>query len=239
MYCDDSIQGFLAPTPWWESISGSDFCRGRLIKAFLPHVDQVPSTLTLIGRTTPTEHTQANYTLEPMRIKGHVKKQSLPVAACPVYGNEVRAVYRAKKRPAIIISEGGADIPKSLTMGKPKWQTAPTILVIPCYGGDEDGKRAGFNPIFVERIRRCEYPQLGWDILPISTTNSESILRFDHIQPIGKHHDSIELTDFCLSSDAMGIIDEWIYWLITGYFEKDSLLYGFREEIRDLEKSNI
>jgi len=48
----------------------------------------------------------------------------------------------------------------------------------------------------------------------------ESILRLDHIQPIGKHHESIELTDYRLGEEALDIIDEWITWLITGKLVK-------------------
>ena len=58
----------------------------------------------------------------------------------------------------------------------------------------------------------------------------ESILRLDHIQPIGKHHESIELTDYRLGEEALDIIDEWITWLITGKLVKDGYVDMARKD---------
>lgn len=237
MFPDDSIQYIVGE--WWIEEKPSEPTRGRLIRAFLPHVDQVPKQLTATGRPDPTDHTRADYIIEPLRISQPTKRTSLPVAALPAFEREVNAVYRAKKRPAIVICEGGDEVDRLLTLGKPKWQTGPTILVAPCYGGDEDAARAGFNPEFVKRVRQCEYPQFIWDRLPIGGSTTESLVRLDHIQPIGRHHDSIELTSYRLSDAALMILDEWLLWLFRGYFDEDSLLFEFkreREKIDDILK---
>ncbi len=228
MYPDDSVQNMI--DEWWILISNSDYCRGRLIFAYLPHIDQIPQQLIATGRSEPTEHNSAYFRIQPLSTKRPPEKPKIPVAALPHYKNEVRTVYRAKKRPAIIISEGGSSVDKKLTLGKPKWQTAPTILVAPFYGVDEGPKRAGFKPEFIDRIRRCIYPQFMWDKLPLPGA-SESILRLDHIQPIGRHHDSIELTDYCLCEDAITIFDEYVHWLIWDEFVDDSLLLYFKKEM--------
>lgn len=227
MYPDDSVQYMI--DDWWIEDDSFGYYRGRLIKAFLPHTSQIPKKLTAIGRSEPTDHVHANYLVEPLRIHQPQKKPKIPVAALPVYENEVHAVYRAKKRPAIVVCEGGIEVDGRLTRGKPKWQTSPTILVAPYYGVDEGGARAGFNPEFVMRVRRCLYPQFMWDKLPIGGAN-ESILRLDHIQPLGKHHDAIELTNYRLSEDALVIFDEWIGWAIYGDFSEDSLLLEFKQQ---------
>jgi hypothetical protein len=127
---------------------------------------------------------------------------ALPVAALPQYKKEVRAVYRAKKRPGLIVCSGGTKIDRILTAGKPKWQTSRTVIVAPYYGTDEGGKRSGFKPEFVKRIRRCEYSQYMWDLLPINGSTEESVMRLDHPQPVGRSEDSMELLDYCLSDDA-------------------------------------
>lgn len=57
----------------------------------------------------------------------------------------------------------------------------------PFYGADRDGRRGGWNPLFLERIRRGEYPQYLWDKLPVGTQVKESVLRLDHLQPLGGH----------------------------------------------------
>ena len=135
MYPDDSIQHMV--DDWWIEDTSFDFSRGRLVKAFLPHVDQIPKQIVATGRHEPTDHTHADFFIEPLRVKSPIKRTGLPLAALPAYSNEVNGVYRSKKRPAIIICEGGDSVEKSLTHGKPKWQTAPTVLVAPCYGVDE------------------------------------------------------------------------------------------------------
>lgn len=236
MYPEDSVQFMLHPSQWWDEDETHDYGRGRLVKAFIPHVDQVPKTLTAIGRSEPTDHAHAHVKIEPFRIRTHRKIPGLPVAALPLYDNEVHTVYQAKKRPALIICEGGPAVEKALTLGKPKWQTSPTLLVAPYYGVDEGYTRAGFNPEFIKRVRRCEYPQFMWDKLPIGGSTKEALLRLDHIQPVGRHHDSIELTKYRLSEDALNILDDWLGWLIEGCFDEDSYLYALREEILSIFK---
>jgi len=223
---DDCIQSIAGS--WWIEDPAKNYYRGRLIRAFLPHVDQSPKTITAVGRNDPSEHRTAEVKIEPLRITQHRKPSKLPVAALPEYPGEVRTVYRAKKRPAVILSEGGDEVPRALVLGKPRWQTAPTILVAPYYGADEGrGTSSGFSSVFVGRIKSGEYPQFMWDMLPLTGKN-ESILRMDHIQPIGRHHDSIELTDYRLSDDAMMILDEWLTWIFTGQLFTDGVLSEIR-----------
>lgn len=233
MYPDESLQSFVGE--WWVEDHSKTYQRGQLIWAFLSHVDQIPNQLIAVGRSDPRDHSRADVQIKPLRIKQPPSKPKLPVAALPAFGNEVNIVCRAKKRPALIICAGGDAVEKKLTRGQPKYQTAPTILVAPFYGIEEGlGKRAGFNPEFIARVQQCEYPQYVWDILPIGGSTSASLLRLDHIQPIGKHHDSIELTDFRLSDDALQLMDEWLDWLIYGDFAEDSLLLDFKQGIKEI-----
>ena len=57
-----------------------------------------------------------------------------------------------------------------------KYQTAQTVLVAPYYGITGGTKRGGFNPEFVDRVRRAEYPEYVWDRLPIGGSTDESLL---------------------------------------------------------------
>lgn len=221
MYPEDAVQSMI--DPWWVEDSSTPLCRGRLIRAFLPHVDQIPKQLIAIGRSSADDHTRADYEIAPLRIKEPLQRSRLPVAALPAFEGEVNAIYRAKTRPALLVSEGGFPVEKTLTSGKPKWQTAPTVLVAPYYGVDEGGTRAGFRPEFVTRVRRCNYSQFMWDTLPLGGSTTESILRLDHLQPIGQHHDTIMMTPYRLSEDALVVLDDWLDWLIEGKFSEDSL----------------
>jgi hypothetical protein len=187
------------------------------------------------GRSSATDHGRADYRIEPLRANQPARLPRLPVAALPAYEGEVRTVYRAKRRPALIISTGGPDVPQDLRAGSPRWQTAPTLLVAPYYGADRKGRRAGFPEALVSRIRRCEYPQFIWDRLPLAGETEASLLRLDHIQPLGRHHASYELTEHCLSAEAMLILDEWLHWLLEDDLPEESVLYDFRQGLLNLE----
>ena len=233
-YPEISIQNAIDPSPWWVEDNNRYRLRGRLIWAFLPHVDQIPYTITMIGRVEASIHDEATARIEPLRISERQPHSPLPVAAMPTYPGEVRIVQRAKRRPALILSEGGHLLPKELTKGRPKYQVAPTLLVAPFYGGETSVKRGGFPKEFLERVRRCEFPQYMCERLPPKGT-SESLLRFDHIQPIGRHHDSIEWTEFCLAQDAMAIIDEWITWVMTGLLPENGLVFPTRQQFLSMD----
>jgi hypothetical protein len=214
---------------WWEEDNGEDFKSGRLVWAFLPHVDQVPYTVEPVGRDEPTEHRTGIMSVKRFKIGAPARKKDLPVSAMPVYDNEMLCIYRTKKRPAIIISKGGAFVEKQLTKGKSKSRTDRTVLLAPSYS-----VREAFSEKFCERVRRCEYPQFMWDDLPIGGTGKGSIIRLDHLQPIGRSKKSVEFTKYCLSDKAMAFIMDWVGWLISGFLDDESEFCETRSFLMEL-----
>jgi len=216
--------------PWWTTCDPHPLQRGQLIQAFVPHVGLTPYVLHPEGRSSATDHTRALFTVKPLRIRDDRRRGSqLPVAALPMRAGEVWAAYRAKVRWCLVVSVGGTDVDKSLRpSSSPKWQSAPTILVAPYYGAPQSGDRAGWHGPFLERIRACEYPQFLIDSLPLRGKRIESVLRLDHLQPIGRHHDSFTPTEHRLSEDAMDMVDEWLEWLRTGVLAKGATLHAVR-----------
>lgn len=225
-YPDKSIQNMVGD--WWEKDDSRDFRRGRLIRAMLPHVVQTPTELVATGRADPTNHSKANYELREYRIHQRAHDRTLPVAGLPEIKSEKRLVFRSKKRPCIIISSGGADLPEEFRKALSKAKTTSTILVAPSYGADQDGTREGFPPALVERIQQCEYRQFFWDRFPVFAT-TDSIIRMDHIQPLGRHQDSVEFSEYCLTREALEIIDEWLYWLVKDKLRDGSQVKAYRE----------
>jgi len=231
MFPEDSLQGLF--DNWWEKHPDSNLERGCLIRAFLPHVDQTPYSFKPLGRSDPKEHSNADIIIEPLTINQRFTSTPLPVAAMTQSDSELWAAYKAKRRYCIVLGNVNATpIEKQLTRGKPNSSTAPTILVAPFYGVATKTSRAGYNPVFVERVRHCEYPQFHWDILPIPR-GEESILRLDHTQPIGAHYKSYEQTGFKLSEEAMSLLDDQFSWLFYGGVPKDSLLLDYRALIEE------
>ncbi|MEA5113979.1 MAG: hypothetical protein VB050_08105 [Geobacteraceae bacterium] len=193
----------------------------------------MPKKLAVIGRKEAEIHSEAYLEIIPFRYGEAKKEVSLPVAALPAYPNEELLVYRAKRRPLLVIANHSLEVEKKLTLGKPKWQTAPTLLVAPYYGKDEGtAARSGFGETFVERVRQCEYPQFFWDMLPLPGAN-ESIMRLDHIQPIGSHYNTYHPTEYRLGEDALLLLDEWLTWYIFECLDKDGLL---ADVMRTLQK---
>ena len=236
MYPEDCVQSIIQPDPWWISNTDKVLCRGALILAFIPHVDQVPYTFEPVARTEATQHDGAIIRVTPLRINQPLKKTELPVAAMPLHSGEVWAAYRAKKRPCLIIGATFPRVAQSLTRGMAGHSTAPTVLAAPYYGAAQDGRRSGYKPDFVERIRHCEYPQFLWDKLPIAGPE-ESILRFDHLQPVGTHHNSYELSQYKLSDDALGIVDDLFQWMVWGGVPENNLIIDYREQIESTSRT--
>lgn len=229
-YPEDSLQSFCKS--WWQEDLSKEIKRGQLIKAYVPYVDQIPNVLVPTGRKEATQHNTATYSIGPLAIGKHSKRSNLPVAGVPVPIGEELTVYRAKKRPMLVIG-GGYTIPENLRRGKPKYQTAPTILAAPFYGIAHSQDRAGYNPEFVDRVRRCEYRHYIWDNLPFGG-GEESLLRLDHMQPIGDHHQTIELAGFSLTDEAIVYLEEWLHWFLHKNMNQDSMLMQIRQELLNL-----
>lgn len=229
-YPEQSVQSLIGN--WWTKKESSELVRGRLIWAWVPYVSQQPRILVVKGRSTPTDHHRAEFRIETM--KGIVCEEPavLPVAAFPSYSNEKLMVSRAKRRPALVVSTEGLDVPRSYRQGKSKHQTSPTVLVAPYFGAALSTQRAGFNPEFVMRIRACDYPQFVWDKLPLKADTEESILRLNHTFPIGNDPAAYEPTEWTLSNDALDVIDEWFTWLVTGKLDETGVLYMIRETLQ-------
>ena len=230
MYPEDCVQSIIQPDDWWISNTDKVLCRGALVFAFVPHTDQVPYTFEPLARTEATQHDRALIRVTPLRINQPLRQTELPVAAMPLHSGEVWAAYRAKKRPCLVIHSDSPSVNPSFTRGMANRSTAPTVLVAPYYGATQDGNRGGYKPDFVERIRHCEYPQFFWDQLPISGPE-ESILRLDHLQPIGNHYKAYQLSEHKLSEDALEVVNELFRLLIWGEIPENSLIAMYREEI--------
>ncbi|NPU91930.1 MAG: hypothetical protein HPY82_08450 [Gammaproteobacteria bacterium] len=231
---DDCVQSIIQPDEWWVQNTSGKICRGALVFAFVSHVDQIPYTFEPVGRKIATEHSKADVLVAPLKVNQPLKQTQLPVAAMPLHHGEVWAANKAKKRPCIVLGANHASVEKSLTVGKPNHATAPTYLVAPFYGVTKTQGRAGYSDAFVERVRHCEYPQFHWDKLPFPSDTEESILRLDHLQPIGAHYESYKLTGYTLSEPGLRIVDDMLSWLLWGGVPPESQILIYRSLIEDM-----
>lgn len=223
---DDSLQSLVASSPWWQETESQSVDRGYLIKAFIPHVDQTPNTIEPVGRQDANIHSKAIVRIRPLDIQSPRKREDLPVAAMTLYQNEVWTAYRAKLRPCLIMGKTRNIVESNVRKGQPKRNTASTLLVAPYYGVDRDGSRAGYNPEFLERVRHVRYPQFFWDKLPIGGPK-ESLLRLDHLQPIGSHYKSFQKTGYKLCNEAIEILDDVFNLYLFDRISEESELLEF------------
>ena len=59
---------------------------------------------------------------------------------------------------------------------------------------------------------------------PRRILSQESILRLDHLQPVGRHANACEATPYCLSNDGLDVLNEWLDWLTTGLIPAEGVL---------------
>lgn len=230
---EDCIQNIVGIDNWWIPDESYQISRGSLIEAFVPHVDVMPYTITMDGRKEDDKHDSAKATIGPLKVGSASRKTRLPVAAMPLHNGEVYAVYKAKKRPCLVISDEPMLVDNRLTRGKANSSTCPTYLIVPFYGVEMGEKRAGFKDEFVTRVRRCIYPQFHWDFLP-HQRGCESIMRLDQMQPIGTHHHAYKHLGYKLSDDAIETIDTQLDWMLSGGLIQESNFNICRNMLADV-----
>ena len=233
-YPDESVQSVVGPDPsWWVSVPGKTVIRGSLLWAIVPYPEQKPFRLIPLGRgQDPRQHTQAEYRLEDFRVGDTPQQTSpLPVAAMPLRTGEEYLVRRGKRRPCLVMGSTEVRVDADLVRGK-RWQTALTRLVVPYYSANGSATRGGWVPELVTRIRQCEYPQYFWEILPLRGSPEGSILRFDHAFSIGHDLANVEQTGYQLHPDALGLLDEWFAWYVTGAIAREGAMAAVRDLLR-------
>lgn len=223
-----SIQSLF--TNWW--VEDNRLRRGSLIEAFIPHVDQIPYQFEPIGRKIATQHDIADVEVKELRVGQKIRHVALPVSGMPrTHRGEYWSAFRSKVRPCIVIGTSMDEVPTGLTIGMPNANTAHTIIVAPFYGIN-NGTRAGFNPAFVERVRFLEYRQFFYDQLP-HATGIPSILRLDHIMPVGAHSKSYKHLGYGLSEEATQVLEDLLKWNFLDGVSHDSEILTYKEIIEE------
>lgn len=211
---DECVQALTGP--WWEESEDLALRKGRLVRAFMPHVDNNPRTLEVQGRAEDQrDHNRAVFKLKPMRAQDARMHSKLPVALLPEYTGEVYGVYRTKCRPVVVLNDPQEEPPAAIRQGGPKWQGHQCVLVVPAYGVEASDRRRGWPKAFVERIQRAEYPGYVWDRFPDGLAGG-SILRLDQVTPMGSGSAAFEPTKWCLTPSALELMLDWLAWYLSG-----------------------
>jgi hypothetical protein len=152
----------------------------------------------------------------------------------PLRTGETYLVRRGKIRPAVVLAVPGTEVEERFKRHGASWQHKPAFLMAPYYGVAADGTRGGWNPEFVSRIQRAEYSQYVWDVLPVGGSDDGSILRLDHVFPVGADPANWQTTEYKLRADALAILDEWFSWHQTTTLPAGGMLELLRQELGKL-----
>src|SRR5262245_37896148 len=80
-YPDDCFQAYIGS--WWITDEKRTVTRGRLLRAFVPHVDLVPQQLVPEERSNPTDHSRALFRVQDVSAGAPASRSVTPVAALP------------------------------------------------------------------------------------------------------------------------------------------------------------
>ena len=224
-YPDDALQCVF--DEWWteDPPRRGTFNRGRLVWVPALDIKAAPTELSVEGHDDQArDHTRAKARMRAYHVGRRQTKAALPAAGAPLHDGELCLVHKAKRRPALIL---GTPPPPAAALLADSTSHSP-ILVAPYYDC------AGYPPEFLARVRRAEYPQFMWEQLPLDAGPGDAVLRMDQIQPVGRSIASCEETPWCLSSEALEIIEQWVSWLLVGAPPAGSVLEETREFMLEL-----
>jgi hypothetical protein len=141
-------------------------------------------------------------------------KRGLPLHAPKLETNEEFIVVRAKSRPVVLIQTefplAGVD-----NRGYRGRIQRRRTLVAQVFGlADARTGTPEFNPSFVDRVRKMEFPQLMFLPQHGGVFAVDSMLRLDEAQSVFVPH--LQPTQFCLADDVANVLRHQINFLLTG-----------------------
>jgi len=192
--------------------------------AYYPH-ENLQLWRPIINPSEPTRTYAESFKIESAGADAF--NRALPLGMPNLAKNEEFLVVRAKRRPVILLTmeQPIKDIDTTGFRGK-LWRKR--CLVAPVFGLQEsiDG-REEFPPLFVERLRQMEYPQLLFLPKQFELFSIDGMLRFDECQSVFTPH--LEPLGYSLSEDLIEITKSQLNFLTTGIYAGGYQMY--REDI--------
>jgi hypothetical protein len=140
--------------------------------------------------------------------------RGLPLHAPKLETNEEFVVIRAKRRPVILIqpeASAGFD-----NRGYRGIIDRHKCLVAQVFGlTDAKTGRVEFSPVFVERIRKMEYPQFFFLPKQVGIFQVDSFLRLDELQSVFTPH--LDPCEFALGNESAEVLKNQFQYLWTGF----------------------
>ncbi|HET8580807.1 MAG TPA: hypothetical protein VFL31_07395 [Nitrospiraceae bacterium] len=196
----------------------ANFCFGQIFwtHAYYPH-ENLELWRPVIDPNEPTRTTAANFRITPAGQDAF--KRTLPLQTPRLETNEEFLVVRAKVRPVILIQTelplAGVD-----NRGYRGRIQRRRTLVAQVFGlADAVTGEPQFNPAFVDRVRRMEFPQLMFLPENAGVLKVDSMLRLDEAQAVFVPH--LDATQFSLADEVVNILRHQLAFLQTGIGPND------------------
>lgn len=154
-------------------------------------------------------------------------RRGIPLAAPKLETNEEFLVVRAKQRPVVLV------MPEPSPLGVDNKGYRGKVQRHLCLVGqvfglvDTKTGRAEFNPSFVERVRKMEFPQLMFLPAYPGFLDVDSILRLDELQ--SAFTPNLEPTQLALGDEVADVLKGQLQYVLTG--TGPTLYTQLREEL--------
>jgi hypothetical protein len=141
-------------------------------------------------------------------------RRNIPLASPKLETNEEFLVVRAKTRPVVLV------MPETPSFGIDNRGYRGKVQRRLCLVGqvfglvDAKTNRAEFNPSFVDRVRRMEFPQLMFIPACPGFVDVDSLLRLDEFQSV--FTPNLDPTQLALGDEVAGILRGQLQFLLTG-----------------------
>jgi hypothetical protein len=141
-------------------------------------------------------------------------RRNIPLASPKLETNEEFLFVRAKTRPVVLV------MPETPPFGVDNRGYRGKVQRHLCLVGqvfglvDAKTNRVEFNPSFIDRVRRMEFPQLMFIPACPGFVEMDSLLRLDELQSVFTLN--LDPTQLALSDEVTGILRGQLQFLVTG-----------------------
>lgn len=189
------------------------FSFGQLFKthAYYPH-ENLELWRPVFDAAEPTKTFATNFQIVPAGQDAF--KRIIPLAAPKLETNEEFLVVRAKRLPVVLV------MPETPPLGVDNRGYRGKVqrhlcLVAQIYGlADPRTGREEFNPSFVQRVRKMEFPQLMFVPARAGFLDVDSLLRLDELQSV--FTPNLEPTQLALGDETADVLRGQLQFLFAG-----------------------
>jgi hypothetical protein len=196
----------------------ANFCFGQIFwtHAYYPH-ENLELWRPILDPAEPTKTTASQFRITPASQDAF--KRGLPLHAPKLESNEEFIVIRAKVRPVVLIQ---AELPLARVDNRGfrgRIQRRRTLCAQVFGLADTRTGTPEFNPSFVDRVRKMEFPQLMFLPRQAGVLDVDSMLRLDEAQSVFVPH--LDATQSCLGDEVANVLRHQINFLLTGIGPND------------------